>query len=65
MRGKELIFYINCLADMPKLVPQDNSQGTRNARGISLQVYINIYVCILTSKSILQSSTELAHVGYI
>ena len=35
------------------------------ARGIPLQVYINIYVCILTSKSVLQSSTELAHVGYI
>ena len=28
-------------------------------------VYINVYVCILTSKSVLQSSTELAHVGYI
>ena len=26
---------------------------------------INVYVCILTSKSILQSSTELAHAGYI
>ena len=26
---------------------------------------INVYVCILTSKSVLQSSTELAHVGYI
>ena len=39
--------------------------GTRNARGDPLQVYINIYVCILTSKSILQSSTELAHAGYI
>ena len=35
------------------------------ARGIPLQVYINIYVCILTSKSVLKSSTELAHVGYI
>ena len=34
-------------------------------RGVPLQVYINVYVCILTSKSILQSSTELAHVGYI
>ena len=30
-----------------------------------LQVYINVYVCILTSKSVLQSSTELAHAGYI
>ena len=28
-----------------------------------LQVYINVYV--LTSKSVLQSSTELAHAGYI
>ena len=35
------------------------------ARGIPLQVYINIYVCILTSKSVLQSSIELAHAGYI
>ena len=26
---------------------------------------INVYVCILTSKSILQSSTELALAGYI
>ena len=33
------------------------------ARGVPLQVYINVLV--LTSKSILQSSTELAHVGYI
>ena len=30
-----------------------------------INVYINVYVCILTSKSVLQSSTELAHVGYI
>ena len=35
------------------------------ARGVPLSVYINIYVCILTSKSVLQSSTELARVGYI
>ena len=34
-------------------------------RGVPLQVYINGYVCILTSKSVLQSSTELAHVGYL
>ena len=31
------------------------------ARGVPLQVYINVYV--LTSKSVLQSSTELARVG--
>ena len=35
------------------------------ARGVPLQVYINIYVCFLTSKSLLQTSSELAHVGYI
>ena len=46
-------------------MPQHPGQGTRNARGIPLQVYINIYVCILTSKSVLQSSTELTHAGYI
>ena len=34
-------------------------------QGVPLQVHINIYVCILTSKSVLQSSTELAHAGYI
>ena len=39
------------------------SQHQRYARGDSLQVYIDVYV--LTSKSVLQSSTELAHVGYI
>ena len=39
--------------------------GTRNARGFPLPVYINVYVCILISKSILQSSIELAHAGYI
>ena len=33
------------------------------ARGVPLPVYINVYV--LTSKSVLQSSTELACVGYI
>ena len=32
-------------------------------RGVPLPVYINVLV--LTSKSILQSSTELAHIGYI
>ena len=39
--------------------------GTRNARGVPLPVSINVYIYILTSKSILQSSTELAHAGYI
>ena len=33
------------------------------ASGVPLQVCINVYV--LTSKSVLQSSTELARVGYI
>ena len=47
------------------LALQDPGHGTRNARGVPLQVYINIYVYILTSKSVLQSSTELAHVGYL
>ena len=35
------------------------------ARGVPLQVYINIYVFIWILKSVHQSSTELAHVGYI
>ena len=43
----------------------DPGHGTRNARGDPLKVYINTYVYILTSKSVLQSSTELARVGYI
>ena len=46
-------------------MPRDNGHSTRNARGDPLPVYINVYVCILTSKSVLQSSTELAHVGYL
>ena len=46
------------------LVPRDVT-APEIARGVPLPVYINVYVCILTSKSILQSSTELAHVGYI
>ena len=43
---------IGCIIDGPRLMPWDNSHGTRNARGVPLQVYINVYVCILTSKSI-------------
>ena len=45
VRGKELIFYISRLADMPKLVPRDNSHGTRNARGkdgFSATVYSSV-----------------------
>ena len=45
-------------------MPQDVT-APEIARGVPLQVYINVYVCILTSKSVLQSSTELAHIGYI
>ena len=35
----------------------------RGMNGFSATVYASVY--ILTSKSVLQSSTELAHVGYI
>ena len=45
-------------------MPQHPGHSTKNARGVPPQVYINIYVCNLTSKSVLQSSTELARVGY-
>ena len=51
--------------DILNLVPQDPGHSTKIMRGVPLQVYINIYVCLLTSKSVLQSSTELAHAGYI
>ena len=44
---------------------RDPGHGTRNARGDPLPVYINVYVCILTSKSVIQSSIGLARVGYI
>ena len=46
-------------------MPWNPGHGTRNARGDPLQVYINVHVYILTSKSVHQSSTELAHAGYI
>ena len=82
---EELIFYISWLADMPKLVPWDNSHNTRNMRGkdgFSATVYSSVwchdilvmapklwegilYKFILMFMSILQSSSELAHVGYI
>ena len=45
-------------------MPQDVT-APEITRVVPLPVYINVYVCILTSESILQSSTELAHVGYI
>ena len=43
------------------LVPQDVT-APEIARGVPLPVYINVHVYILTSESILQSSTELAHI---
>ena len=41
------------------------SQHQKLQEEMPLQVYINVYVCILILKSVLQSSTELARAGYI
>ena len=70
MRGKNLFVSVNsemyqsfslCFS----LMPRRSWSRHQKCKRCPSTVYINVYVCILTSKSILQSSTELAHAGYI